>query len=74
MDTVKAVVNGHVPLTNGDHEGPKDGFSPLVDECETPLKIAIVGAGIGGLSAAIGLRRNGHEVEVGSVLSPSEAQ
>ncbi|KAH8905161.1 FAD/NAD(P)-binding domain-containing protein [Coniochaeta sp. PMI_546] len=64
MDTVKAVVNGHVPLTNGDHEGPKDGFSPLVDECETPLKIAIVGAGIGGLSAAIGLRRNGHEVEL----------
>lgn len=28
------------------------------------LKIAIVGAGIGGLMAAIGLRKNGHEVTV----------
>ncbi|OIW34539.1 FAD/NAD(P)-binding domain-containing protein [Coniochaeta ligniaria NRRL 30616] len=64
MDTVKAVLNGHAPLANGNHEGPKDGFSPLVDECETPLKIAIIGAGIGGLSAAIGLRRNGHQVEL----------
>ena len=38
--------------------------SPLVDEHSSPLKVAIVGAGIGGLSAALGLRRNGHEVEV----------
>lgn len=29
-----------------------------------PLKITIVGAGIGGLMAAIGLRRNGHDVSV----------
>ena len=28
------------------------------------LNIAIVGAGIGGLTAAIGLRRNGHNVSV----------
>lgn len=28
------------------------------------LKIIIVGAGIGGLSAAIALRKNGHHVEV----------
>jgi NADPH-dependent 2,4-dienoyl-CoA reductase/sulfur reductase-like enzyme len=65
METIKSVVNGSNPLTNGTHnEGPRDGFSPLVDDYETPLKIAIVGAGIGGLSAAIGLRRNGHQVKV----------
>jgi succinate dehydrogenase/fumarate reductase flavoprotein subunit len=29
-----------------------------------PLKVGIIGAGIGGLSAAIGLRRAGAEVEV----------
>ncbi|KAA8904951.1 hypothetical protein TRICI_005373 [Trichomonascus ciferrii] len=29
-----------------------------------PLKIAIVGAGIGGLAAAIALRRHGHEVHI----------
>lgn len=74
MDTVKAVLNGSVPTTNGQHdEAPKDGFSPLVDEHETPLKIAIIGAGIGGLSAAIGLRRNGHEVQVFSNTPTSES-
>jgi salicylate hydroxylase len=30
-----------------------------------PLNVAIVGAGIGGLAAAIALRRNGHHVRVG---------
>ena len=29
-----------------------------------PLKILVIGAGIAGLSAAIGLRRAGHDVEV----------
>ena len=32
------------------------------------LKVGVVGAGIGGLAAAIGLRRAGHEVEVGQLL------
>ena len=31
----------------------------------TSLKVGVIGAGIGGLAAAIGLRRAGHEVEVG---------
>jgi salicylate hydroxylase len=30
----------------------------------SPLNISIVGAGIGGLTAAIALRRNGHNVQV----------
>ena len=34
-----------------------------------PLKIIIVGAGIGGLAAAIGLARNGHQVTVYERLS-----
>jgi hypothetical protein len=35
-------------------------------EAARPLEIAIVGAGIGGLTAAIGLRRQGHNVTVSS--------
>ena len=31
-----------------------------------PLKISIIGAGIGGLTASIALRRQGHDVQVGS--------
>ncbi|KAK0631995.1 hypothetical protein B0T14DRAFT_532570 [Immersiella caudata] len=38
-----------------------DQASPEVNHA-TPLKIAIVGAGIGGLAVSIGLRRNGHQV------------
>ena len=37
---------------------------PQEPEPLKPLNIAIVGAGIGGLSAAIGLRRQGHDVSV----------
>ncbi|OLN88496.1 3-hydroxybenzoate 6-hydroxylase 2 [Colletotrichum chlorophyti] len=45
---------------------PPNGLpsSPLAHDYPRPLKIAIVGAGIGGLSAAIGLRRQGHHVEL----------
>lgn len=50
-DTIGAPVNGY---SNG-----VSGISSL-----KPLDIAIVGAGIGGLAAAIGLRRAGHNVSV----------
>lgn len=37
-----------------------------------PLNIVIVGAGIGGLTAAIGLARNGHEVTIYERSTSSE--
>jgi hypothetical protein len=33
----------------------------------SPLRIAIVGAGLGGLAAAVSFRRQGHHVEVGNI-------
>ena len=59
--------NGAAPLNNGPSTTNGHGAvpaNPLVQDHPEPLKIAIVGAGIGGLSAAIGLRQQGHVVNV----------
>ncbi|KAK1600642.1 uncharacterized protein LY79DRAFT_574906 [Colletotrichum navitas] len=50
------LINGETQHPNGAHS------SPMIHDCPRPLKVAIVGAGIGGLSAAIALRREGHQI------------
>lgn len=45
-------------VANGHNENYASGTDAA------PLNVVIVGAGIGGLTAAIGLRRNGHNVSV----------
>lgn len=42
-----------------------DRASTTPGKAARPLNIAIIGAGIGGLTAAVRLRRNGHSVAVG---------
>lgn len=59
--TTTTTKNGITDIPAPTKVGPT---SPLVDDHPTPLKIVIIGAGIGGLSAALSLRRNGHQVEV----------
>lgn len=56
------------PMSNGS-SAPANGVNDHSKEqangdASRPLNITIVGAGIGGLTAAIGLRRNGHSVSV----------
>ncbi|CAM1505591.1 Fc.00g112280.m01.CDS01 [Cosmosporella sp. VM-42] len=50
---------------NGTNDMPSETTrNPLVHDYPHPLKIAIIGAGIGGLAAAIGLRREGHDISL----------
>ena len=57
-------VNGINGDSSAHHSSTKYG------KTATPLDIAIVGAGIGGLTAAVGLKRNGHNVAVGLKYMP----
>lgn len=49
-------------ICNRNRHSHQPETKPTIEDRPSNLKIIIVGAGIGGLSAAIGLRRNGHEV------------
>ncbi|KAK3383143.1 hypothetical protein B0T24DRAFT_36373 [Lasiosphaeria ovina] len=49
---------------SGVHNPSTRGLGHLGSGHSTPLNIVIIGAGIGGLTAAIGLRRNGHNVQI----------
>ena len=58
-----------------DQAAVRNNHTGSVAACDAPLCITIVGAGIGGLAAAIFLRRQGHRVTVrrsGEPLRESE--
>lgn len=59
-NAIRSTLNGYTErktIVNG-----VDGVQ--ASKTAAPLNIVIVGAGIGGLAAAIGLRKNGHNVSV----------
>ncbi|RSL76095.1 hypothetical protein CEP51_010280 [Fusarium floridanum] len=57
-----ATHNGHLDLLPSPENSSASSLSSASHP--GPLRIAIIGAGIGGLSAAIGLRRQGHQVDL----------
>lgn len=52
------------PNANGTNFAIGNGDSSSIAENKTPLTILIAGAGIGGLTAAIALRQQGHDVKI----------
>jgi len=50
--------------TNGDHSNGASESPVAATQSANPLKVIIAGAGLGGLFAAITLRRAGHHVEI----------
>lgn len=56
-------MSGEAVLTNGDIHSHANG-STASKKPSTGIKVIIVGAGFGGLGAAIECHRQGHEVEI----------
>ncbi|EKG10778.1 FAD dependent oxidoreductase [Macrophomina phaseolina MS6] len=62
-----AITNGHVlngNSVNGHANGHSNGNGVAAHSDARPLHVIIIGAGIGGLTAAIYLRQQGHKVTV----------
>jgi NADPH-dependent 2,4-dienoyl-CoA reductase/sulfur reductase-like enzyme len=61
---VEQILSMAQPNRKHSHASGVNSVNGIQKEEPTGLKILIVGAGIGGLTAAIALRKNGHEVLV----------